>query len=160
MVAENARGMTPVYILLLNGGVGFDNMVYTLTNKRGMEEGVAYAENQNKPMVVDSVVIVLGALAKSGVHPQNIAIEESVLTQSEAKLGMLVRGKVNTVDSFYDIFQIASGTKENFQPRHMSEIVEKLGKRSLEPGFENYQLLVLDVGVCKLVLSAKYALIS
>ncbi|CAH9129709.1 unnamed protein product [Cuscuta epithymum] len=104
MVAENARGITPVYILLLNGGVGFDNMVHILTNRRGMEKGVAYTDNQDQVIVVEGVVLFWDAFARQlGKNDlKRSAIEESVFIRLNVKSGTTVKGFSLILSAMWD----------------------------------------------------------
>ncbi|CAH9074976.1 unnamed protein product [Cuscuta epithymum] len=104
MVAKNARGRTPVYILLLNGGVGFENMVHILTNRRGMEKSVAYTDNQDQAIVFEGVVLFWDAFARQlGKNDlKRSAIEESVFIRLNVKSGTTVKGFSLILSAMWD----------------------------------------------------------
>ncbi|CAH9138406.1 unnamed protein product [Cuscuta epithymum] len=69
-------------------------LVYQEGRLLQMEKGVAYAESQDQAQVGDCILILQDVLTQSWGQkdPQNFAIEESVVTQSDAKMRILVKG--------------------------------------------------------------------
>ncbi|CAH9115968.1 unnamed protein product [Cuscuta europaea] len=104
------KNMTPMVQVVQDTGDGYC-MFYE--GQSVQVKSVACAGSQDKVLEVDNIVIILGALAKSGVQddPKYIAIEESRFTQSDARLGVIVK-----------------------------ESAGRMGKKILRTGFGTYQL--------------------